>query len=185
MVIAIGSTNQVKVQALEEVLKGYPFIPSQIVALNVPSGISEQPMSLEETIQGAKNRAKNVFESCSQCSYGFGIESGLKQVTGPKTGFMECTTCCIYNGHDYYFGQSCAFELPSQIVDLIVNNNLDLAQACFQAGLTQNPKLGAAEGIIGVLTKGRINRKEYTKQAIITALIQIENPEIYLRHSPA
>jgi non-canonical (house-cleaning) NTP pyrophosphatase len=35
--------------------------------------------------------------------------------------------------------------------------------------------LGSAEGIIGVLTKGRLTRKEYVKQAITMALINLEN----------
>jgi len=48
-------------------------------------------------------------------------------------------------------------------------------QAFSRAGLTNNPKLGSQEGAVGLLTKGRLTRKEYTKQAIRTALIHLEN----------
>jgi len=45
--------------------------------------------------------------------------------------------------------------------------------------LTENPKIGSAEGSIGVLTKDRIMRKEYIKQAVVMALIPMENKELY------
>ncbi|MBW6461687.1 MAG: DUF84 family protein [DPANN group archaeon] len=33
--------------------------------------------------------------------------------------------------------------------------------------------------MIGILTKGRIKRKDYTKHAINIALIQLDNKELY------
>ena len=32
--------------------------------------------------------------------------------------------------------------------------------------------------IIGVLTKGKIDRKEYSKQCVMTAVLQLENAEM-------
>ena len=46
--------------------------------------------------------------------------------------------------------------------------------AAHKAGLTKNPKVGSAEGLVGIMTKGRLTRKEYTKEAIRTALIHID-----------
>ena len=56
---------------------------------------------------------------------------------------------------------------------------LDMSEACNKVGLTNNPKIGSEEGAIGILTKGRMTRKDYTKQSIITALIHLENAELY------
>ncbi len=43
------------------------------------SGVSCNPMSLKETIEGAKNRAKNAYEYAVEkngsCSFGVGIEA--------------------------------------------------------------------------------------------------------------
>jgi len=61
----------------------------------------------------------------------------------------------------------------------MLEEGLDMTQASNRAGLSTNPKLGSAEGLIGILTKGRITRKDYTKHALIMALAQIENSEIY------
>lgn len=177
MSIAIGTTNVVKIQAIEEVIQDYPlFANMSITGVSVPSGISEQPLSLEEMIAGAKNRAKNAFAAAAGSTYSFGIESGLFEAAGTQTGFLEATICCIHNGADDYIGLSCGFEVPPKILSLVLGDNkLDLSQACHHSGITSNAKLGAAEGLIGLLTKGRLNRKDYTKQSVVTALIQLEN----------
>jgi len=176
MKLAIGTTNKVKIQAVEEVIVDYPlFAGIQIDSVSVPSEISEQPLSLEEIITGAKNRAKNAFAASEACTYSFGIESGLFEAAGTQTGFLEATICCIHNGVNDYIGLSCGFEVPPQILGLVLGEKLDLSQACHRTGITDNPKLGAAEGLIGLLTKGRLSRKDYTKQCVTTALIQLEN----------
>lgn len=180
MIIAIGTTNSIKIQAVEEVLKNYPQLSSAIVRpFSVPSEISEQPLSLAEIITGARNRAKNAYVACGSCHYSFGIESGLFEANGTETGFLEASICCIYDGANYCTGLSCGFEVPPNILALVLDKNRDLSQACYEAGVTANSKLGAAEGLIGILTKGRVNRKEYTKQCVITALIQLENASWY------
>jgi inosine/xanthosine triphosphatase len=176
MIIAIGTTNIVKIQAVEEVIKNYPQLAeANVYPFSVPSEIADQPLSLEEIILGAKNRAKNAYAACSSCHYSFGIESGLFEANGTQTGYLEACICCIHDGVHDHIGLSCGFEIPPHILTLVLDKNKDLSQACYEAGVTTNTKLGASEGLIGILTKGRVNRKEYTKQCIMTALIQLEN----------
>lgn len=180
MQIAIGTMNTIKIQAVEEVLQHYPHLINSVVkSFDVPSEIAEQPLSLEEIIKGAKNRAKNAFKACDSCHYGFGIESGLFEAPGTQTGFLEACICSIFDGTNHFIGLSSGFEVPSPILELVLDKNRDLAQACFESGITSNKKLGSAEGLIGILSKGRINRKEYTKQCIVTALLQVENLSLY------
>lgn len=176
MIIAVGSTNAAKVKAVEEIIQDYPMLARATVqSFSVASEIPEQPMSLEEIIKGAKNRARNAFEACESCRYSFGIESGLFEAPGTQTGYLEACICCIYDGVKDHIGLSCGFEIPPKILDLVLNEKKDLTQACNAVGVSTNTKLGAAEGLIGILTKGRIDRKEYTKQCLVTALIQLEN----------
>ena len=176
MIIAVGTTNIVKLQAVEEVVKSYLLLANaKVHSFSVPSEISEQPLSLEEIISGAKNRAKNAFAACGSCNYSFGIESGLFEAIGTQTGYLEACICCIYDGVNSHIGMSCGFEIPPHILTLVVDKKRDLAAACYESGVTTNSKLGSAEGLIGILSKGRIDRKEYTKQCITTALLQLEN----------
>jgi inosine/xanthosine triphosphatase len=180
MIIAIGSTNGVKVSAVEDVIEGYPMLANaNIVPVSVSSDVSDQPLTLQEIITGAKNRARKAFEACKGCNYSFGIESGLYEAKGVKTGYLESTICCIFDGKEYHFGISCGFEIPPKVLHTVLNKNMNLNDACFEAGLTANKSLGAAEGLVGMLTKGRINRYDYTKQCVTTALIHLENAALY------
>lgn len=181
MLIAIGTTNTAKVQALEETLKGYPIFADafKIIPFSVSSEVSNQPLSLEETIQGAKNRAKNCFTACDSCSYGFGIENGFIEAPGAKTGFLHVTVCSVYNGTDYYVGLSTGFEVPPAILSLVKDKKMDLCDACLKSGITTNSSIGSQEGLVGILTNGRVDRKAYSKQAIMSALVQLEYASWY------
>lgn len=45
------------------------------------------------------------------------------------------------------------------------------------AGLTHHEKIGAQEGVISIFSKGRIDRTEFNKLAVMMALTHLENPE--------
>jgi inosine/xanthosine triphosphatase len=175
MMISIGTKNKAKIQALQEVLRSMPYFKEfQMASFSVPSGIREQPLSLEETILGAKNRAYQAFlQSGSQADYSFGIESGLIEAIGTRTGFMNICACTIYNGVEYYTGLSSGFEVPSVVLKHVLEDKLDLTQACLASGISCNERIGEEEGLIGILTNRKVNRLEYTKESIHSALIQI------------
>lgn len=180
MIVAIGSKNPSKIQALEEVLKTYKrFENAKVIPVSVDSGVSEQPFSLEEIILGAKTRAKNAFEAVSEAKFGFGMESGLFPASGTSTGYLESSICSIYDGKKFHIGLSCGFEIPEKVLQLILDQNIDLNKACYNSGVTKNRDLGSSEGLIGLLTQGRIDRKTYAMQGIITAMIQLENSHLY------
>ena len=177
MRINIGSKNQIKVDAVKEVIKDYDFLSkAEIFPLEVSSEVYKQPKSLKETIEGAMKRAKNAFKDCD---YSFGIESGLMKVPNTKTGYMDVSVCVIYDGKEFHIGLSSSFEYPTEVTKLVFSEELDIDEAMYKLNLTENKRIGRSEGVIGFLTKGRLTRKDYTKQAIITALIHLENPELY------
>lgn len=172
MKIKIASQNQVKVEALKEIIQDYPHLRNaEIIAVDVSSEVDNQPKSLEETIKGAINRSRNVY---SDCNYSFGIESGLMAVPHTKTGYMDVCVCAIFDGKEYHLGLSSAWEAPKKVAEYMLNEGLDMNDAAHRAGLTQNPKVGSAEGLVGIMTRGRLTRKEYTKEAIRTALIHVD-----------
>jgi non-canonical (house-cleaning) NTP pyrophosphatase len=96
-----------------------------------------------------------------------------------KTDFMNICVCVIYDGEEYHIGISSAFEYPTKVTELVFKEGLDVNQAFYRAGLTKNPKIGSSEGAIGVLTHGRLTRKEHIKQGIAMALIHLENAQLY------
>ena len=171
MIITVASLNKVKVEAVQEILLEYPrFKDAAIKAAAAASGVADQPRSLEETVQGAINRAQSAYRDCN---FSVGLESGLMAVPKTKSGFMDVCVCAIFDGREYHLGLSSAWEAPRSVMDFIKAGS-DMNQAAFKAGLTDNPQVGAAEGLVGIMTKGRLTRKQYTKEAIRTALIHLE-----------
>ncbi len=181
MLIMIGTKNKAKIQALEDALKEEQYFDHfEILSFAVSSGVGDQPLSLEETILGAKNRAQASFlMPLSGSKYGFGIESGLIEAPGTRTGFFNICVCCIYYGKEYYTGLSTGFEIPFPILQRVIKEKLDLSQACIASGISSNERLGEEEGLVGILTRGRVNRLEYTKQSIHAALVQVVNHAWY------
>lgn len=174
MKIKVGTKNKAKLDAVQELILDYDFLKNyEIEGVEVPSDVSPQPKSLEETVNGAINRAKKSF---SDCVYSIGIESGLMQVPKTKSGYMDVTVCSIYDGNEFHIGLSSAWEFPDpSVTNMIIKDGLDMSEAVNKSGMTKNSNIGSAEGAIGIMTKGRITRKDYTKEAIRMALIHLED----------
>lgn len=177
MRIGVGSKNKTKVNAVMDLLKDYPmFNGAEIIGVDVKVDQFGHPKNLEETVAGAVDRAKQAYVGND---YGFGIESGLMKVPQTKTGYMEVAVCVIFDGKQIHMGLSQAYEWPKKVLDGILNQGMDGSQAMKAAGLTHHEKLGEHEGFVGIFTKGRTNRTEYNKGAIVMALMHLENPEYF------
>lgn len=173
MKIVVGSKNPAKVEAVREILQDYPHLKdAEVVGVEVASGVEEQPLTVESIANGAVNRARAAFVDCD---YAIGLESGFMQMPHTKSGYLEACYAAIYDGHDFHVGLSSGFECPDvEIMRLIREEGLNLAEAANKVGLVEDPAIGSGQGVIGILTKGRMDRKEYTKQALRTALIHID-----------
>ena len=177
MKIGVGSKNKTKVDAVAELLLDYPmFAGAEVDAVDVKVEEFGHPKSLEETIDGAIDRAKQAYIGHE---YGFGIEGGLMQVPHTKSGYMEVGACAIFDGTQIHLGLSQACEWPKRVTDMIVNDGLDGSQAMKAAGLTNDDKVGAQKGMIHVFTKGRMDRTQFNRSAVMMALIHLENPELF------
>ncbi|MBW6461688.1 MAG: DUF84 family protein [DPANN group archaeon] len=139
MKLNIGSKNIVKIEALRKTIKNYEFLSSaEIITKEVNSDVKDQPMTIDETVNGAINRAKASYNNCD---YSIGIESGFMKVKSARTNHLEVTVCAIYNGTDTSLGFSPSFECPPKVIRNIIDNNQDLTQTCNSVGLTSDSKL--------------------------------------------
>ncbi len=215
MKVIVGSENKVKVRAVREAFEER-FPGAVVEGKSVDSGVSEQPLSLEETIEGAINRAKRAFErtcepasfavressglaspqlsqsarvavhtrtarSCSpnadcsieDCDYSVGVEDGLVKVPGAESGFLNGCVCAIFDGERVHLGISSLFEFPREVNELIHNKGLNANQAAFESGFSKSEECGSEGGIIGLLTDGKLMRKDYSKQAVVMALLHL------------
>lgn len=78
MKLAVGSTNPVKIDAVERTLESYE---PTVIAVDVDSGVREQPWSIEETVTGAETRARRAL-AATDADYGVGLEGGVTRLEG-------------------------------------------------------------------------------------------------------
>ena len=167
--IIVASLNQNKINAVKESFPSY-----HVEGVSSPSGVPEQPIGLNEIIRGSINRAKGAF---GNCSYSVGIEDGISSVPETKSGYMNFCCCAVYDGKKIYLGLGPAFEYPPECTMMVIEKGVTISEAFLP--VSGRPDIGYEMGIIGWLTKGRINRKDYTKQAVEMARIQIDNADMY------
>lgn len=179
MKIAIGTNNKGKVEAVRRACGEYPILKqATVINIDTPSGVNTQPIGLDETITGAKNRAKAAFEQ-TKADLGIGLESGIFLVPHTKSEYMDTTACAIYDGKTFHLGLSSCFEYPKKMIDGIFKQGKEVTDIALEMGFANKRSFREGQGMVGVLTKSRITRVDYSYQAVQTALIHLENPEHY------
>ncbi|MDW7726155.1 MAG: inosine/xanthosine triphosphatase [Candidatus Methanoperedens sp.] len=167
--IVVASLNRNKIDAVKEVFPLY-----SVEGVTCDSGVREQPIGLEEIIEGAVNRAKSVFGGCK---YSVGIEDGISQVPLTVSGYMNFCCCAIYDGCRTFLGLGPSFEYPRDCTKKVVDEGITISEAFVP--ISGKPGIGYEEGIIGWLTDGKLSRKDYTKHAVSMAKVQIDNMGLY------
>lgn len=176
MIINVGSTNQGKVDAVIETVRDYSlFANAEVRGVAVDVELFGHPKTLDETVAGALERAKKAFRDCD---YSVGIEGGLMVVPHTTTGYIEMGVCVVYDGTRHAIGFSSGMEWPIKVTELILAGR-DGSQALRESGLTDHAKIGTEGGGIGILSNGRLGRKDTIKQGLMMALVQFEHPELY------
>ena len=197
MYVSIGTRSKPKIAAVCTAFSRYPelcfrdgdtlqfvILPAnkrgdaQGSSIDQVSKISCNPLTLEETITGAKNRALEAYRHCETqhgaCDYGVGIEAGLFPVQGTMSGYLDTSICAIYDGKDYAIGGSPLFEYPDAVMKRILGGEEPGLIADF-FGETAKGR----PGVIGPLTEGRVNRDEFDQYAVLMALTRIVAGKLY------
>lgn len=168
MKIHVGSTNPSKVQCVSDYFKSLmPQASFDIRGVSVSSGVPAQPLSLEEILAGAENRANNAF---CEVDLAVGIEGGIF-VTGTSPRYFQICAIAVIDGATTGIGFSSAFELPADIIQLIQSEGCDLTRALYRLGYTSDHEVGKSAGAVGIFTRGALNRAGYMAQALQMALI--------------
>lgn len=174
MKINVGSKNPVKIEAVREAFNLF-FNNINIKGFSVNSGVSSQPKTLNEIIQGAKNRATNCFNNCK---YGIGLESGIFPVKGSLTNYLNSCCCAIYNGEKIVgIGISPGFEYPKFVIKRILQEELETGHIFDE--LLNEKNINQKQGIVGALARNKYSRKDFTKAGVIMALYPLLNKKLY------
>ncbi|MGL1888432.1 MAG: inosine/xanthosine triphosphatase [Reichenbachiella sp.] len=173
MKIGIGSMNPVKIncvrQAFEEMMEGEMVF----IGIDVNSSVSDQPLTNEETLLGAENRAKDSQLKLKDAEFWVGIEGGVENTNGGMEAFAWVV---ILSKEKKGISRTATFMLPLQIAEL-VNQGVELGHADDQIFKRKNSK--QKDGAIGILTNGKIDRTAYYKPAVTMAMIPFLHQELY------
>ena len=179
MKIAVGTQNKGKIEAVKNALDNYAEYSNSIVTgCSVETGVNDQPIGLDETITGAKNRAKLAFETC-ESDLGIGLESGVFLVPHTKSEYMDTTACAIFDGREFHIGLSSCFEYPKAMIEKVIKEGKEITDVALELGFAQNRAFREEGGMIGILTKGVIPRIKYSEQAVHTAMVHLLNSQHY------
>ncbi len=171
--VIIASKNPVKIDCVKETMDVvFDKEKLEYKGISVPSDVADQPISEEETLAGALNRASNAKE-VHQGDYYVGIEGGISDDGNVMTAFAWVV---VISGAKTGKARTSTFELPQKIAEL-VRAGVELGHADDQVFERQNSK--QKDGAVGILTKGLLDRKEYYKQAVLLALVPFINSELY------
>lgn len=173
MIVGVGSTNPTKIEPVKIVFSNY-FKDVFVKGVNVTSGVSAQPMTIDEMYIGALNRAKSAINLVVNAKYGVGIEGGLQKYSFGS--FEQSLVVIVNKGLDIGIGSSGGLKLPDKIINKI-NSGKTLEQAIDEEFGTY--KIGQGIGMFGVMTKGLVTRTEGVKHGVAFALSRFLHGELF------
>lgn len=173
--IIVASKNPVKINATRRGFEQmFPNLHFTVEGVTIESGVNDQPIGREETLQGAKNRLTSLIVAAPDADYWVGIEGGIE--THDDT--MEVSAWIVIKSKDGQIGtgKTGAFILPPEIVAHI-HDGKELGTATdIVFGQTNSKQAG---GSVAELTGGLIDRTAHYEVGVIFALIPFKNPELY------
>ena len=178
MKVVVGSQNPVKIAAARAVLHRVFNNDVKVLALDVESGVPDQPWGDDETRRGAINRARAVLRQ-TDTAWGIGFEGGLLEVDGD---IYTSAWCAVASG-DGALGVAGGENLllPQRVVaELRAGKELGIAVDVVTGAHNSKQKGGA----IGAFTKGYLSRQTAYEHLLILALARFLRPEYYERGAP-
>lgn len=164
---AVGTTNKAKVECVEvTVQRCFPEKQHEIRPVSVKSGVSDQPMSAEESQKGCIQRATEALRLVPEADYGVGLEGGVEAIGDRwfESGWMaviERSTGRLGIGSSARYEMSATLMKPLQ-------QGKELADVIDE--LTGEKDVRSGLGAMGVLTGGHLGRAEAYTHGMIFAL---------------
>ena len=142
-------------------------LPVRVEGKKVDSGVNEQPMTLEETYEGARTRHDNLRNLGVVADYLITVESGLHQVHEAH-GTYGCTVVIVEReGEEPRVGFDVDIEYPQEWIDQVPSSYADI-------GVLVQEEYGATEKDPTVyLTDGKLCRRDVIEHAIYKVAVQL------------
>jgi inosine/xanthosine triphosphatase len=171
--VLVASQNPVKIEAVGEALSAVLNQELQLEGVSVESGVSDQPMSDEETLRGASNRVNRAQDRYPGYDFYVGLEGGVEE---SPWGLMAFAWIVIRSDGTTGQARTAGFFLPPRVAKL-VHEGYELGDADDMVFGQKNSK--QQSGAVGLLTNNQITRKTLYLPAVQLAFIPFMNPGLY------
>jgi inosine/xanthosine triphosphatase len=155
--VAVGSGNPVKRDAVQRALPA-----ATVEAIPVDSGVSEQPWGDDETVEGARNRARRALGP--DYDLGVGLEGGVAARDG---GLFLVMWAAATDGDRTEVGGGPRLRLPEDVAGRL-HDGAELGPV--MDDLLDTSGVAENRGAAGVLTGGTTDRTEALRTAVAGAL---------------
>lgn len=167
--------NPIKIAAaLSSFRAVFPSLEFEAEGFAAPSGVSDQPMSDQETRAGATNRANWLKHASPTADFWVGIEGGMEPIEDEwfASAWMVVLSSSGHTGE----GKSGLFPIPPEVKRLVLSG-MELGHANDKVFGEHNSK--QAGGAVGSLTNGLVSRRGLYEHALVLALIPLSKPELF------
>ena len=155
----------------------FPGETFSVRGFSVDSGVSAQPMSDAETLEGAVQRANNARARDVDADFWVGVEGGCEAKFGEVLTFAWIVVVAK-DSNAVGKGRTGAFFLPKEVADLVLQGT-ELGEADDKIFGRSNSK--QQNGAVGLLTGDVMDRRSYYETAVILALIPFKNRRLQWR----
>jgi non-canonical (house-cleaning) NTP pyrophosphatase len=206
--VAVGSTRRPKVNAVAEALASIrnqleDFPSFEVVGVEVASGVRHTPLTREDLMAGARQRAESVARAAraqnEPWKYFVGLEGGLDVIPGldaipsldlvpeldvvreaeQRWVFLQSWAYVADGSGRGAYGQSGSVLVPEVLAKIVVDAGVELSEAI--DAFADGHNIRDAEGAWGILTRNLITRQESFRVAVINAFAPFFNREIYAK----
>jgi inosine/xanthosine triphosphatase len=185
--IAVGSKRRPKLDAVKEAAASIGLFFGEAAMLDVAgyeveSGVNHTPVSREELMQGARQRAEALEKSFRvqgrAADFFIGLEGGLDVAAenSVKRVFLE-SWAYVSDGRRGHFGCSGSIELPEALAEEVLSRGTELSVAIDRFAGAAGIRDG--QGAWGVLSRNLISRQESFRLAVVAAFAPFYNAEMY------
>ncbi|HSH17811.1 MAG TPA: inosine/xanthosine triphosphatase [Candidatus Saccharimonadales bacterium] len=178
--VAAGSQNGAKLQSVQHAFQTAFGGAVTVRGHDTDSGVSAMPLSDEESILGARNRASAALRADSEAHYGVGLEGNVDETAGRL--FLRGWVVIVDRDGLEGIGHSAGVVLPERIASL-VRAGAELGPLIRQlVGDTDNT-VRHTQGTNGILTNGAYTRIDEFTHATLCALAPFVNTDLYIDSS--
>ncbi len=173
--VMVASKNPVKINATKSGFeKMFPEESFEFQGVSVSVDVSDQPMSDEETLNGALSRSEQAKIQFPNADFWVGIEGGVDKLNDTLFVFAW-----IVISSKELIGKSRTGNVPlPKKIDELIQKNIELGDAVDIVFGHTNSK--QKNGAVGCLTNNLITREYHCSESVILALIPFKNSELYL-----